>query len=1072
MIPLPGQNGAIVTARSVTPSINLVSLVEHLCKALDPDTGTRGLPYLEMQGSKLCINTYIPLRRLLASPDFRVALAPSDPTGEQSGFVRNLVGAKKNMQVHVGGRLLHATEKSTSKAIEKLQSIVADRVDAALSSTDICSLAFKSTEAGLNAFVATLNLAQKGKRAPMKFVMPKIPTEAKMVPITFVSSECRGPDTSRDVARVLTAIETIDGRDTLDLLLKGIENKLRKSDRNSHEIEEVLDCIRSQRNRPGSLIREFLDFLQDSALARVRLQVSMRIMEAVAVQSFSPGFKEYVYRVKQCYETFGGPNGDALILDASSALGQSSVSDFAEHLRKALFYKCLSVWPSGDAQIFEVKPNPDQGIQSVREVTYRFRVNGDNPLAERSSGGAPMPAFNARIAQLRENLTSAASTIDFARNAKRDLAELLFLHLVTPDSMNASDAADMLARAQRFASDLSANPMDTINATLNSLESRCGVVANLSRELIKILKNRAKRVVSMARQKSDKFRVSLHKNIINWEAIDSITPNTDILVKAQSGDNATAWFSHLTISQDEVVPGSLASFLVETDLQERILVEAGSRYTSIMKRDLSAPMLPVRFVPVRRENLGIVTDLDDDDSRLFDTGIGVDLQYHMHHLGFNTEKEDKDLDKSRREHLRAASVTAFTLLAYVTLYEVQKRLRTHMPDAGIAMLRLQHKGRQLNQTKDYQGGSTAVYVASKAIAKALAREGFIKLQGITADEAKNDAEEGYRQRSALHALIGGQRLQFPLHGCLDKVALVTYVTRPCDKHPAHTDADGYIFLIRTYAAQREGNSGNATLQQLYMRSRLVESRKDFKNPQPVLDEIDRLQAQGFKHVLLLSQHFGNRHIGRASERHAPHGTLEFLDEAVKRFPDVHLYTLRRDVFPATRMRDRDSGESGFEVMNFKDHQEMYASFGNEVMRSVVPIYTFATMTVVGKNPDGRPQSGFCAYFFDVEQRLADVQMREMVRQNMLGIGNDATEVNRSLTSVLRAIHFMECEVSLTKNHLIPVLDPYGWINPERNANAGELEIIRSRRSASVLLSLPAVLAHVTKVLHKEDGDAP
>lgn len=30
---------------------------------------------------------------------------------------------------------------------------------------------------------------------------------------------------------------------------------------------KTLDCIRAQRNRPGSLIREFIDFLDDEALA-------------------------------------------------------------------------------------------------------------------------------------------------------------------------------------------------------------------------------------------------------------------------------------------------------------------------------------------------------------------------------------------------------------------------------------------------------------------------------------------------------------------------------------------------------------------------------------------------------------------------------------------------------------------------------------------------------------------------------------------------------------------------------------------------------------------------------------
>jgi hypothetical protein len=41
------------------------------------------------------------------------------------------------------------------------------------------------------------------------------------------------------------------------------------------------------------------------------------------------------------------------------------------------------------------------------------------------------------------------------------------------------------------------------------------------------------------------------------------------------------------------------------------------------------------------------------------------------------------------------------------------------------------------------------------------------------------------------------------------------------------------------------------------------------------------------------------------------------------------------------------------------------------------------------------------------------------------------------------------------------------VNPLKRAAAGEVVVMTNRRRGSVLLSLPAVLAHVTKVLHKE-----
>jgi hypothetical protein len=46
-----------------------------------------------------------------------------------------------------------------------------------------------------------------------------------------------------------------------------LPNKLRKEGMEDDEVNETLDAIRAQRNRPGSQIRDFLDFLDDEALA-------------------------------------------------------------------------------------------------------------------------------------------------------------------------------------------------------------------------------------------------------------------------------------------------------------------------------------------------------------------------------------------------------------------------------------------------------------------------------------------------------------------------------------------------------------------------------------------------------------------------------------------------------------------------------------------------------------------------------------------------------------------------------------------------------------------------------------
>jgi hypothetical protein len=134
------------------------------------------------------------------------------------------------------------------------------------------------------------------------------------------------------------------------------------------------------------------------------------------------------------------------------------------------------------------------------------------------------------------------------------------------------------------------------------------------------------------------------------------------------------------------------------------------------------------------------------------------------------------------------------------------------------------------------------------------------------------------------------------------------------------------------------------------------------------------------------------------------------------------------------------------------------------MRSVMPIYTFATLYVV--NGDNHPQSGFCIYFFDYDARIAYPAWQEEIRSDILGSGGN-DNVRASLISVLRAVHFLESEKPKQKNNsqlFSPVLDPYDWVAPAQRAHAGEIVIMDHREKGSVILSLPALLSHITAVL--------
>ena len=1033
----PSRGGSSVSARSVTPSLNLAELVTQLCKAL-PSTSSSAqaaLPLVAIENGCVIVQPRGALHRLFKGEQFEKAFTP----GAESGFLRDTTAPPRGTTARIGGRLLAGSEPATANAVKKLHDDISKLVDEALTGLDVASLTLPSMDVAMQTFATSIDERK-----------PELPASASLVPIVFAGNDRRAEERAKDVGRVLTAIETVDGSDWLDSLLQGISRKMR-NDGLDDEIEGTLATIKSQRRMPGSQVQRFLDFLDDQALARVRLQVTMRLMHALALQSNRPGFKAYVARVIACYERFGGIQGEALPLDPSKVYGGNNASDLSEHLRKALFYSCLPAWAHGSAQLFETRTEPTQGFATVREVSYRFRVNGNNP----ETGDT---AFNSRLERRRGDMLDAPGPDTFVR---RDIAEWVFLHLVIPDSLTSPTVVDIHVEAVRVADALKKDPLATLRELHTSLARRSKIVDEIADELIELLKSRVNKVVSIANSDVDKFTVSLHRDIVDWDAIDTITNKTDILKKGEAGDESIEWFNYLTVSADPLVKGSIASYYVKTELKERALAIAGPARSVAMSRDLTVPVLPVRFVPYgwSKENDGPQPDVPN--TKYFDAGTGIELRYPLAMLTMRKGKDEKENEK--REQLRAASYIAFTLLAYVTIWELQRRVRLAQPETAITMVRLAKTGRQLSAEEDANDPNTAVYAVSQALEKALAREGAIKLQGVTTTPGRDPSTMSWKRKGALSALLGGQRLKFELEGTLDKVALVTYVTRPCDEHPAHADADGYLFMSRTYVAERK--DGGAVVRCLNMRSRIVESHKDFKDPKPILEEIARLKKEGYEHIMLLSHHFGNRHIGRAAERHAPHGTLEFLDEAVKSFPEMRLYPLRRDVFPATRLRKRDTSESAFEVLTFKDHQAMYEATSSDALRSILPVYTFATLAVVGKD-DERPQSGFCTYFFDSEQRISDIEVAKLTEQNILGLGGQ-DGIRNSLVSVLRAIHFMESEKPASKAVQLPVLDPYSWVTPVKRATAGELPVMTRRHNRTVLLSLPAVLAHVTKVLHKE-----
>ena len=495
---------------------------------------------------------------------------------------------------------------------------------------------------------------------------------------------------------------------------------------------------------------------------------------------------------------------------------------------------------------------------------------------------------------------------------------------------------------------------------------------------------------------------------------------------------------------------------MRTELEEHVITSAGEPYIWPLNRQLDAYPIPVRIAP-HTWNAGDWQEAVAQPG-LLAAGYGVQIEYDPAHL-----VAGKRMEVAHAEQLRAAQLVASAVLMYVALLTLVKQVKAAPEQRQLTMLllRLQQDGKSSQPDEDNSGSDTAMYALTQALERVLSRELPVKLQGLVAGRiGDSKTASRWQKEGTLAALHGSQTLSFDQQGSLDKVALITYVTRPCDTHPK-SDRNSYLFISRTYFASNKDRQTTVRVGRMW--SRVVEG-EELEVQHLILEEIKRLQQQGYTHVMLLSHHFGSRRIGRAAERHAPHANLEFLNRAAQLFPKVFIYPLHRDVFPATRLRKRQGVESAFEVRKHHAHGALYAGSMSTVLRSAEPVYSFATLHVIGE--EERPQSGFCTYFFTHESRLADAQRRETIRANILGLDENSEymKVRESLISVLRAIHFMESEKPFQGKRWMPVLDPFAWVNPTTMAALGELQVASGRRKGSIILSMPALLTQVCSML--------
>nr|MDJ0678024.1 hypothetical protein [Calothrix sp. MO_167.B42] len=797
---------------------------------------------------------------------------------------------------------------------------------------------------------------------------------------------------------------------------------------------------------------------------RVRQTITLRIMQAIAQYSETknqPQYQllaEYVYRVTILLTsvTETGYN-----VDLTAHFGSDVEFDLLEYLNQATFYNCLPVWAEWKTQIFEKRNQEGSSYGVVREVSYRFRINGNNPQKNKSAFLARLDDIEAELIPKDEQVSQKYWSVC------RRLAELIFLAIIIPrNSEEILPQEDLPTFINKIIEDIKREGRQAIQQLIDDLRKCESLMGNIASALTEILRTKNQKIISQVQQKSAKQFICVKRQIIEWSRLEGAEPGVKDLLKStpQTSRENVEWFKHIEICDTPEAPGLLFSVEVNTDISEHNLLTKGDSYSIQAQRSFTQQLLQIIWVPrsfsLNKAEKTWQYELSANAAIAgpWTLRAAVIIEYDTQLL--NRRSKQKGGEDSKQYH--AAIVAAFTVLVYCCLWRIIDKLKqggNH--DFTTLMLRLQEQGKEADETS----GDSYVYAAAQTLEAILAEDTNIRMQGIVLENlAKQTKNTQWIKRGIFDALLSAFPLKIstPSPPQVPKIGLISYATRPCnDTVDLNSDEKSYLFLSQSYIATAINNPFSGyELKSERKQSDIIDSPEQLRKQRLIQEEVFYLQKQGCQHIILLSHSYGSRKFNRTADYNSALTPKEFLADIFHTFPKLNIYTLVRDVFPGTRLQKRDRGEAAFEILQTTDNINFSHSLEKIGVRDVIPVYTFATLFTIQEQQ--RPQSGFCVYFLVSDKRV-DINWTERTRQHLINPEQNSP-INPCLISVLRGLHFIEAE-----RRGKPVLDPFPWVSPNTVAGAGEVQVLHSRRKGKVYLSYPALLTHISQVLHRREA---
>jgi hypothetical protein len=1064
------NEGASLQASQQQASLDLALLVSLLEKAIAVKSQSSELPdnpqqrplfYYDQDKKRLRICTSGVLLRLFSLTEFK---------SQASNFVKDFDPPAYGFVSRIGGQLSEGNEQRLPNGVDRVRESILEALKKALPSDVKLEDFLIDNVAG--------ELQKLAKRVNGFF--PSGINQANLIPLAFDDRSQAKSDRGVEVAKIISAVERIDSDNYFKRMCDAIADELETNrDAEEDEIHEAIASLEAEYNRVESQIKRFIEFLDDEALSRVRLNITFRIMEAIANKAKDSQeqnkqlLAEYIQRIKHFVEIV---KNQGLMLNLTAHYGSRAEINFLDYINSARFFSCLAVWPEWKTQIFENRQANSDSTDSniIREISYRFRINGNNPERGKS-------AFIARLEKIQEDLLQPENLSPY--RLRNCFAELFFLSVVVPSNDRKLTQKQIEAGLQALVNKIEDIPRDQIDKFIQELIARESSMNKIATALISILKSKGEQIISEVDSQTATQFICLKKGIVDWNRLEGAEPGIpDFLVRSSSPEqDKIAWLQQIEIAENpSSIPNLLFSIKVETELLERNLVTIKDKETSVkIKRCLPEKLLQVLFVPHEWEAEEPDKKEQNKQEKAKENQLkkykpcpfaleasdcwalpkAIQIEYETRTLQRSNKKQQQDEAKQ----LHSAAVTAFAVLVYTCLWCIVKQLKdTENLSFTTSILRLQE-----SQENDDKSGEQYIYAAAQALESLLAQDNPTRMQGLVLQNLKKN-NATYVKKGVFTALFSAFPIAIstPEKPAISKLALISYKSRPCDESAKNSQKNDIILSQSYIATAIENPLIGYELKAERTQSDIVSTEEELREQRLIKEEVAYLEKQGCEHIILLGHSYRSRRINKTADYNTPLADKNFLQTLYQDFPDLTIYTLLRDVFPGTRMRQRlKSGEAAFEILRASDHTYFSEQINEMGLRDIIPVYSFATLFAIETRDQQRPQSGFCVYFLLSDSRLSNINWTEKSRQHLIDPEQNST-IHPCLLTVLRGLHFIEAERGVQSQQFIPVLDPFSWISPNTVEAAGEVKILHSRRQGKVLLSYPAILTRMAQVLRR------